>query len=417
MLRSIVRALLALVATALVLVGVVANPASAADESVQGRLTYQGEPVANVTISVEGEGFSADGTSGADGSWQVPVPGPGSYSVTLAEGTLPEGVDLRFPDRNPLNTTVASSQQKPIIFALGESTRTVQSRWGLAAQRFASGIRFGLLLALAAVGLSLIFGTTGLTNFAHGELVTFGALVAYFFNVIAGVPLVLGSILTVIVAGIAGYLLDSVLWAPLRNRGTGLIAMMIVSIGLSIFVRYTYLFFFGGNTRTYRDAQGQTGVLLNLSWLDFASMGLAIVVLLAVAYALLRTRIGKATRAVADNPALASASGIDVERVIKVVWFTGAALAGLAGVLLGVAQQVNWQMGFQILLLIFAAVTLGGLGTAFGALVGALIVGLFIELSTLFIPTELKNVGALGILIVILLVRPQGLLGRRERVG
>ncbi len=417
MLRSIVRALLALVATALVLVGVVASPASAADESVQGRLTYQGEPVADVTISVEGEGYSADGTSGADGSWQVPVPGPGSYSVTLDEGTLPEGVDLRFPDRNPLTTTVASSQQKPIIFALGESTRTVQSRWELAAQRFASGIRFGLLLALAAVGLSLIFGTTGLTNFAHGELVTFGALVAYFFNVIAGVPLLLGSILTVIVAGIAGYLLDSVLWAPLRNRGTGLIAMMIVSIGLSIFVRYTYLFFFGGNTRTYRDAQGQTGVLLNLSWLDFASMGLAIVVLLAVAYALLRTRIGKATRAVADNPALASASGIDVERVIKVVWFTGAALAGLAGVLLGVAQQVNWQMGFQILLLIFAAVTLGGLGTAFGALVGALVVGLFIELSTLFIPTELKNVGALGILIVILLVRPQGLLGRRERVG
>jgi branched-chain amino acid transport system permease protein len=146
-------------------------------------------------------------------------------------------------------------------------------------------------------------------------------------------------------------------------------------------------------------------------------MALAIVVLLAVAYALLRTRIGKATRAVADNPALASASGIDVERVIKVVWVTGAALAGLAGVLLGVAQQVNWQMGFQILLLIFAAVTLGGLGTAFGALVGALVVGLFIEMSTLFIPTELKSVGALGILIVILLVRPQGLLGRRERVG
>jgi branched-chain amino acid transport system permease protein len=138
---------------------------------------------------------------------------------------------------------------------------------------------------------------------------------------------------------------------------------------------------------------------------------------MATAYALLRTRIGKATRAVADNPALAAASGIDVDRVIKVVWISGAVLAGLSGILLGLAQGVNFQMGFQILLLIFAAVTLGGLGTAFGALLGSLVVGLFISLSTLWIPIELKNVGALGILIVILLVRPQGILGSAQRVG
>jgi branched-chain amino acid transport system permease protein len=99
------------------------------------------------------------------------------------------------------------------------------------------------------------------------------------------------------------------------------------------------------------------------------------------------------------------------------VWIAGAALAGLAGILLGLAQGVNFQMGFQILLLIFAAVTLGGLGTAFGALVGSLVVGLFVSVSTLWIPTELKNVGALGILIVILLIRPQGILGRAQRIG
>jgi branched-chain amino acid transport system permease protein len=146
-------------------------------------------------------------------------------------------------------------------------------------------------------------------------------------------------------------------------------------------------------------------------------MVIAIVVLMATAYALLRTRLGKATRAVADNPALAAASGIDVDRVIRVVWVSGAALAGLAGILLGLAQGVNFQMGYGILLLIFAAVTLGGLGTAFGALVGSLVVGMFISVSTLWIPIELKNVGALGILIVVLLVRPQGILGRAQRVG
>jgi branched-chain amino acid transport system permease protein len=132
---------------------------------------------------------------------------------------------------------------------------------------------------------------------------------------------------------------------------------------------------------------------------------------------LLRTRLGKATRAVADNPSLAASSGIDVERVIRIVWTVGAAIAGVAGILLAMQQSVNYQMGFQILLLVFAGVILGGLGTAFGALVGSLIVGLMIQLSTLFIPEEMKNVGALLVLIVVLLIRPQGILGRAERVG
>ena len=196
--------------------------------------------------------------------------------------------------------------------------------------------------------------------------------------------------------------------------------MMIVSIGLSLFLRYIYLFFFGGSTQTFPGAQGGKAVgpgSITLTWLDYLSMLISVVVLLGFAYFLLRTRTGKATRAVADNPALSAASGIDVERVIRIVWIAGAALAGLAGVLLGIAQQINYQMGFQILLLIFASVTLGGLGTAFGALLGSLVVGIVVEMSTLFIPAELKYVGALAILIVILLVRPQGILGRAERVG
>ena len=146
-------------------------------------------------------------------------------------------------------------------------------------------------------------------------------------------------------------------------------------------------------------------------------MAISIVVLMVVILSLIGTRIGKATRAVADNPALAAASGIDVDRVIRVVWVAGATLAGLAGILLALAQGVNFQMGFQILLLIFAAVTLGGLGTAYGALVGSLVVGVFISVITLWVPVELKNLGALGVLIVILLVRPQGILGRAQRVG
>ena len=127
--------------------------------------------------------------------------------------------------------------------------------------------------------------------------------------------------------------------------------------------------------------------------------------------------MGKASRAVADNPALASSSGIEVERVIRAVWILGATLASFAGIMVTVNQGVSFVMGQDLLLLIFAAVTLGGLGTINGALVGSVVIGVSIQLSTLFIPTELKYVGALVILILILLVRPQGILGKKGRIG
>jgi len=138
-----------------------------------------------------------------------------------------------------------------------------------------------------------------------------------------------------------------------------------------------------------------------------------------VAYWLLRTRTGKAIRAVSDNPDLASTTGINTDRIILIVWVVGTGLAGLGGILLGLEQQVRWDMGFSLLLLMFAAITLGGLGNPFGALVGGIVIGLFVELWTWVLPSviELKNLGALLALILILLIRPQGILGRKERVG
>jgi neutral amino acid transport system permease protein len=390
-------------------------------EVVQGQVRDEGEGVPDVTITVEGEGFSEEVETDADGRWAVELPGPGTYSVTLDEETLPEGATLRNPDRNPLEVQVGGGQQRAALFPLGESTRVTVGTVDRLAQSAAFGLRFGLLLALAAVGLSLIFGTTGLTNFAHGELVTLGALFAYFFNVATGLPFFLATILSVICAGAFGWAIDAGLWGKLRKRGTGLIAMMIVSIGLAILMRYFFLYIFGGQARSLSVGSWLAQVValgpIRYRMLDLVSMAICIIAIVGVGFWLLRTRIGKATRAVADNPALASASGIDVERVIRIVWVAGAALAGLAGVLLGGFQQVTFSMGQQILLLIFAAVTLGGLGTAFGALVGAIIVGLLVEMSVLFLPTEIRNVAALAILIVVLLVRPQGILGRRERIG
>jgi branched-chain amino acid transport system permease protein len=151
------------------------------------------------------------------------------------------------------------------------------------------------------------------------------------------------------------------------------------------------------------------------------AMLISLVMIAGVGFALLRTRFGRATRAVSDNPALASASGIDVDRVIRLVWTVASALAGLAGLLYALVVQsggVKWDSGLQILLLLFAAVTLGGLGTAFGALIGSLVIGLVVELASVAgVPGNLKYAVALALMILLLIVRPQGLLGRAQRVG
>jgi branched-chain amino acid transport system permease protein len=430
--RRVAVFLATLVSALVVMMGLGALPAAAEGESIFGFLKNpKGKelvPVPGVKVTVKGPGVNETATSDDQGRWTVETNKAGTFTVTLDQETLPKGVTLRNPDADTLKVPVAEGQDKPVLFALGKSTRQVQSKWEQAAQLTAEGLRFGLIIALAAVGLSLIFGTTGLTNFAHGELVTLGALLTWWISTgnlpflpdFGGLQFFPAAALALVLCAAFGWANDAWLWRPLRRRGTGLIAAMIVSIGLSIFLRYFYLFVFTGNSRQYPDYQGQKGISLGpieLAAPDYWSMAVAVVVLLATILALQRTRIGKATRAVSDNPALAAASGIDVDRVIRVVWVGGATLAGLAGILLGLAQGVNFQLGFQILLLIFAAVTLGGLGTAYGALVGSIVVGLFITVSTLWIPVELKNVGALGILIVILLVRPQGILGRAQRVG
>jgi branched-subunit amino acid ABC-type transport system permease component len=281
---------------------------------------------------------------------------------------------------------------------------------------------------MGALGLSLIFGTTGLTNFAHGELITFGALVALAVDQLPGSISIGSWNVTVIVAVIAafavsaafGWVNDATLWHPLRRRGTGVIAMMIVSIGLSIFLRNIYQFFAGGDAKNYSQYSAvrpwEIGPLLITSR-DLIVIAVGMIVLVAATSLLQYTRLGKATRAVSDNTALSAATGINVERVINLVWIAGAALAGLSGALLGVTQGFNYQTGFKILLLVFAAVVLGGLGTIWGAIVGAFIIGIFTELTTLFVPAEFKYVGALLVLIIDLLYRPQGLHGKSERVG
>ncbi|MGP3535696.1 ABC transporter permease subunit [Microbacterium sp. RD1] len=422
----------ALFALLLTLIGVFvgAAPAVAAEGDpyrISGNVQLDGEPLEGVVLTVDGPGGEQEVETDADGQWRVSVPERDEYSITLDESSLPEGIAVVDPEDDTPNVKdveVGAGGRVTVNFFIGEGERNVTSFADQLVQRVVQGLSFGLMLALAAVGLSLVFGTTGISNFAHGEMVTFGAVAALFLVGPASLslPWWLGYPAAVLLGAVLGLVMDMVLWRPLRRRRVGVVQLMIVSIGLSLTLRYLYQFFIGGGTSQLPYASAPKIPLfgvVQLSVIDMASIGISIAVIVAFALWLTKSRLGKATRAISDNPSLAAASGIDVDFVVRVVWIVSGAMAALAGILYAYYRPgIKWDMGAQVLLLMFAAVTLGGLGTAYGALIGSIIVGLLVEVSTLFgIPSDLKYAVALFILIVILLFRPQGILGRRERIG
>jgi branched-chain amino acid transport system permease protein len=411
-----------------------------------------GEPVVGAVLTVVGPEGSLTATSDATGRWSVPVTEAGEYEVTLDVATIPAGETLRDPGNNPRTVVVGLGASAAALFPLGapaagggggdtgdepSGSPTTDAEGGAAvpatpgssgsgvtaarvAQLTVNGLVFGTLLALASVGLSLIYGTTGLSNFAHGEQVSLGGILAYVGTQVVGLPLIPSAVIAVALGAASGWLQDAGLWKPLRRRGVGMIQQMIVTIGLSMAISYVFQFFFGaGPLRIVTDTPTSVAIgPVRITTATLWSLAIAVIVLVGVAYFLLGTRAGRATRAVADNPALSAASGISVNGMIRIVWTLGAGLAALGGVLIGLYfGATSWYSGGALLLLMFAAVTLGGLGAAFGALAGSIVIGLVVELSSLWIPTDMRYASALVILILVLLVRPQGILGRATRVG
>jgi branched-chain amino acid transport system permease protein len=397
-------------------------------EQLHTTLRVDGEPVSDVTVRVEtAEGeLVEEAVSDETGRIEIDLPGPGQYRAVLDTDTLPEGVGLRDPERATLEPTVSPGARRPLLFPLqraGQANEpsTAAGPLDRLANSTVKGLRLGLLIGITSIGLSLVFGTTRLINFAHGDMVTFGMVVAYLVHVrFLGLPLVAAGLLAVIAGGVLGAGLERAVWDPLRRRQFGIIQLLVVSIGLSFLLRYLILLIYGSRRENYEDFTISSTVSLgpfSAPVRDLAIMGISIVVLLAVGFMLTRTRLGTAIRAVADNRDLAESSGIDVRFVILLVWILGGALAAFGGVLYGASVAISWLSGFRLLLLMFAGVILGGIGTAFGALAGSLVVGLGVEISAVWMGSELKYVWALLILIVVLMVRPQGIFGVRERVG
>lgn len=404
---------------------------------VQGVIkTSAGEPAVGIELTLKGDGESQSVETDADGRWAFAVTKAGTYSVSVDKSSLPEGQFFKSADTREVNAQL--NNQASALFPLtdneaeaGGKAPSTDKGTGVASssadsfswprfwQQFVSGLRMGLLISLASLGLSLIFGTTGLSNFAHGEMVTLGGLLAALFMGVTG-NLWLAGLLAVVVSAAFGWAQDKILWKPLRKKRLSLMQLMIVSIGLSITMQYLFQFFWGSGVIRIDKSTPATwtffGVTLTVQ--SYIAMGISLLAIIGVGLGLMYTRFGRATRAISDNPALARASGIDVDRVINIVWIIGAGLAGLAGVFLGlVFNGLNWFTGGQLLLMFFAAVTLGGLGTAFGAFIGSMLIGMMVELTNIWLPGDLKYATALLLLILILLVRPQGIFGRKERIG
>jgi branched-chain amino acid transport system permease protein len=396
------------------------------------------EPVEGIVLVVSRDGEEVgSAASDAQGVAAVEVPEAGQYDVSLDPGSFPEGIGLEPDAREVLSPRVQAAGDRSVVFRLTDDPEAASSdaapaprpsdgpsRLDQFASLLASGIRFGLVIALAAVGLSLIFGTTGLTNFAHGELIAFGAIVTWYLNSNSGglgIPLLLAGIGGVIAAGIYGAGFELGVYRPLRRRGMPIVSQMVVSIGLALTFRYLFSIWFGSSAQQYSQYAAQAPTIelgpLQLRPKDLAIAAIAAVVLVAFGIFLQRSRFGTAIRAVSDNRDLSIASGIDDQRVVLMVWVLAGALAGLAGVMLGSSEFIGWNMGQRVLLITFAAVLLGGLGTTYGAMFGGLFVGIVSDLSTYWLDADLKIVVALATLVAVLLSRPQGVFGVKARAA
>jgi branched-subunit amino acid ABC-type transport system permease component len=291
-------------------------------------------------------------------------------------------------------------------------------------QLLANGLVTGSVIALAAAGVSIVYGILRFVNFAYGDYMTFGAFIAVYFNVTLELPIVTAAILAMLATALLSIVLEFVLWKPVRARNAGFMSLFLVSIGLALVLRHVIYLVAGPQPRTYSVDPYKVYVIgsARLSGAQGIAIGVAGIGILLLGILIAKTGVGRMMRALADDLPLAAVSGVRTGRVILAAWIVSGLLAGLAGVLAGLVQtSFTPQLGFTLLLPIFAAVVLGGIGSVYGALVGGLALGLVMELSTWpelggGVNPTYKPVVAFATLIVVLLLRPQGLFGKARVV-
>jgi branched-subunit amino acid ABC-type transport system permease component len=277
---------------------------------------------------------------------------------------------------------------------------------------FGFGLITASVLALAAVGLSLQFGVTNYINFAYGEFLTLGAYLAWTLSH-AGLNVYLSIAVATVLMGVFGVLLSRFLLRPFTRKGVPLLFLLVVTFGLSLFLSNLTLAIWGPNFKSLdipRETPHAMGPFLFTNS-QLAIIAIALLAMGGVHLLLTRTEIGKAMRAMSDSVDLAQVSGIDTDRITAFTWLLSGCLAGLAGIVL-VINITSFQptVGSEFLFVIFAAVILGGVGSPYGAMLGALVIGLATEMSAALINSAYKNDIAFALLVLALLLRPQGII-------
>ena len=252
-------------------------------------------------------------------------------------------------------------------------------------QLLVNGLVTGSVYAIAAVGISLVYGILRLVNFAYGDMMAFAAYAGYFANATLGLPMIASAVFAMAAGAVLSVALDFALWRPLRVRRAGFMSLFLASIGVALVLRQAILLIWGPQPRAYDVDPYKVYVIgdVRLSLAQTATILAAAVAIAAIGLFLARSPTGRVMRAMSDDRALAQLSGIDVNRVILVTWVIAGVTSGLAGLLAALVQSTfDPNFGFQLLLPVFAAVVLGGIGSAYGALAGGLVLGVATELST-----------------------------------
>jgi neutral amino acid transport system permease protein len=280
-------------------------------------------------------------------------------------------------------------------------------------QTIIDGISTGAIVALVAVGLSLVFRISRFVNVAHVDLATVGAYVTLLCATSLALPFGVAAAIGIVVVAVIGYLSYALIYRRLRHERA--ITLIIASVGVAFFLRYLVTFIWGSNQlafdvpllRAYRFGD------FRISPYDLLIIATALAVFLVLHLVLRYSAFGRSLRAVSDNPSLARVAGVPTERVIAIMWFIGAGLAGVGGILLGIKAVLTPYLGWQLLLPAFAAVILGGVGSVGGTLAGALLIGIVGEIAAVYWLPTYRIAAVFGVIVVVLLLRPQGLFGTK----
>jgi branched-chain amino acid transport system permease protein len=299
-------------------------------------------------------------------------------------------------------------------------------------QIIVDGLLLGAMIGLGAIGVTLTYSILRFANFAHGEFIAWGAYAALTLTGLVGFavgrnieplgpfsfgwPLLVAGVIAMVLTGLLALALDFALFRRLRTRGNAII-MVMASFGASMALRSLLEFLFTAEP-AYFSREIQMAIPLGDSVRvtpdQFLTLGLAAALMLAMFFVMTRTGIGRAMRAVSENPTLAAIVGVDIDRVIRATWLLGGALACAAGIMVGITVQVRPYMGFDLLLPLFAAAILGGIGSMPGAVLGGLVVGVAESAAVPLVGAGFRGAVAFLVLIAVLIVRPTGLFGLRE---